>query len=348
MARTKRAPDRQLIAATIRARKISAAVFLLFAAFSLTLFAAPADYSAKKTDSSAKSGAEEELPKPEDVTLTTADGLRLVLTYYPGAKGKQSIPLVLLHAWKRNRTDYTKDLAPFLQGKGYAVVVPDLRGHGDSTRLINALGKEETLNAAAMPQNQFALMVTQDMKAVKEFLWERNNYGELNLDKLCLVGAEMGASIALDFALYDAEGYEQRTPVYGPLQLGRFVKALVLISPEISFKGLSLRPAMKNPAVRGEISILIFAGKKDERALDEAKRVYALFERDHPKPDPDKKAEQQSLFLSLPDTNLQGANIFAEKKLKADEILAAFVNLRLEKNDAARTWVWKERKLPHQ
>ena len=69
--------------------------------------------------------------------LRTGDGLELALTYYPGTKGKQTIPVVLLHGWKQSRNDY-KDLAPALQKLGYAVIVPDLRGHGESTRLKGA------------------------------------------------------------------------------------------------------------------------------------------------------------------------------------------------------------------
>jgi pimeloyl-ACP methyl ester carboxylesterase len=338
----------QLIVGIMCPWGIYLASLLFFAAFSGTLFAAEVDKPEEKAAAADKTGAAAELPKPEDITLTTADGLRLAITYYPGTKGKQTIPVVLLHAWKRNRTDFPQDLARFLQTRGCAVVVPDLRGHGESTRLIFDQSKEQTLNAATMPPGQFGLMVTQDMKAVKEFLWERNNAGELNLDKLCVVGAEMGASVAVEFALYDAVGYDQGTPKYGPLQLGRFVKALVLISPELSFKGLSLRRALQNPAVRGEISVLIMVGKKDERALEEAERIHTIFEREHPAPEPDKAAEQQTLFFSPLDTNLQGANIFAEKNLLADDIIAAFIQLRLEKSDPSRNWVWKVRKLPHQ
>ena len=147
----------------------------------------------KKTDKD-----DEKIPKPEDLVLRTGDGLELALTYYPGTKGKQTIPIVLLHMWKQSRNEY-KDLAPALQALGYAVIVPDLRGHGESTRMKGAR-RDETLNAAKMPPAQFGLMVTEDMKAVKDFLWERNNAGELNIDKLCVVGAEMGASVALNFA----------------------------------------------------------------------------------------------------------------------------------------------------
>ncbi|HEY4759149.1 MAG TPA: alpha/beta fold hydrolase [Thermoguttaceae bacterium] len=324
------------------------AVIFPFIAFLPALFAAENDETAKKTGAAEKAALVEELPKPEDVTLTTNDGLRLVMSFYPGTKGKQSMPVVLLHAWKQNRTYYTQDLARYLQANGCAVAVPDLRGHGDSTRLMGARGKDEPINAATMSTSQFTLMVTQDMKAVKEFLWERNNAGELNLDKLCVVGAEMGASVAVDFALYDAIGYDQGEPTYGPLQLGRFVKALVLISPEISFKGISMRRAMLHPAVRSDIAVLIIVGKGEEKSLNEAKRVYALLERDHPKPDPDKKADQQTLFFSPLDTKLQGTSILAEKNLKAEEIIGAFINLRLVKSNQSKTWLWKERKLPHQ
>ena len=78
--------------------------------------------------------------------LQTSDGLELTLTYYRGTKGKQTIPVVLLHGWKQSRNDY-KDLAPALQAQGYAVIVPDLRGHGESTHLKGVRG-DENLKAA--------------------------------------------------------------------------------------------------------------------------------------------------------------------------------------------------------
>jgi pimeloyl-ACP methyl ester carboxylesterase len=344
MAMTKELSNKQASDSIIRHAMMLGTFLIIFTGFSFTLFAAD---SPQKTTAS-KANSADELPKPEDITLTTDDGLRLAITYYPGTKGKQSIPVILLHEWKHNRTDYTKGLAPYLQANGFAVVAPDLRGHGESTRMTNQRGKDEILNPSSFTTAQFSLMVTQDLKAVKEFLWARNNAGELNLDKLCVIGSEMGASIALNFALYDAEGYDQDTVTYGPLKLGRFIKALVLISPEISFKGISLRGPMQNPVVRGDISLLILVGNEDERALGEAKRVYTIFEHDHPKPDPNKKAEQQTLFFYPLETKLQGTTLLAEKNLKVGEMIVAFLNLRLLKSDESKTWLWKERKLPHQ
>jgi len=347
MAMTKRSSGVQIDEAIIFRAVILLAVLLLFGPFSPRLLAADDNKAAEKT---AGRTAESELPKPEDITLQTADSVQIVATYYRGAKGKESIPVVLLHGYgsKHNRTDYTKDLAPYLQSKGFAVLAVDLRGHGDSTRVRTLHGKDQTIDAVALAPNQFNLMVTQDMQAVKKFLWEKNNAGELNLDKLCAVGAEMGALIAVEFAWLDAVEQDVNRVPRPEYKLGQFVKALVLLSPEISFKGISMSHAMQNPAISQDIAVLILVGKNEGSALSEANRVYSLFEREHPKPDPEKKAEQQTVFFNPLETKLQGSNLLTEKNLKTDEIISAFLNLRLQKSDQSKNWLWKERKLPYQ
>jgi len=87
----------------------------------------------KGETTSSKKKDDKKLPHRKILNFLTDDGLRLTLTYYPGTKGKETVPIVLLHMWKQSRVDY-KDLALFLQSKGHAVIVPDLRGHGQSTR----------------------------------------------------------------------------------------------------------------------------------------------------------------------------------------------------------------------
>ena len=195
----------------------------------------------------------------------------------------------------------TRTWPPRCSRSGVAVIVPDLRGHGQS-KLPKGVRKDESLDAANMPPSQFRLMVTEDMKAIKDFLWERNNAGELNIDKLCVVGAEMGASVALDFAVFDAAGYGAGSPYYGPLKLGAFVKALVLISPEWSFRGLPLRDALASPAVQRDIAMLILVGKQDAKALEAAKRIYGVVEKYHPEPTGDDKLDKQTLLFGKLDT----------------------------------------------
>ncbi len=235
-------------------------------------FSSSASAQEKKPDASsgkARSPAKLE----DDLMLRTRDGLQLVLTYYPGAvgneleagKGKKTIPIVLLHGLKQSRSTI-RILPALCRRSGYAVIVPDLRGHGGSTRRIG-YSRDETLDAARMTPNQFGLMVTQDMRAVKDFLWQKNNAGELNIDKLCVVGSEMGAAVALNFALLDAVDQE-RNPVRRPdYKIGSFVKALVLISPELSFRGLPARKAAAYPHVQRDIAVMILVGKQDAKSI---------------------------------------------------------------------------------
>jgi pimeloyl-ACP methyl ester carboxylesterase len=288
-----------------------------------------------------------EPPAPEEVVRTTADGVQLALTYYPGTKRKQEapVPIVLLHGWKQSRVDY-KRLAPLLQAQGYAVIVPDLRGHGASKRIK---GSEKTVEPDRPSPSLSKQMLTQDMKVIKEFLWKKNNEGELNIDKLCLVGSEMGASLALNVALADAMD-QDRNNVPGPTyRTGRFVKALVLISPTLSFAGLPVPPAMRHPYVQRNIAMFIIVGEEDPKALDAAKRIHGMVEKFHPEPGTEDKVEQQTLFYVKLKTKLQGTRLL-DPNLKFDVpgAIAQFIDLRLVKSDEAKEWPWRERKFPHE
>jgi len=291
--------------------------------------------------------AKQELPKPEDLVLETGDGVELAVTYYRGPEGRQSIPVVLLHGWKQSRTDF-KDLAPALQSIGCAVIAPDLRGHGQSVRLRGAR-RDETLSAASMSPQQHRAMVAEDMQAIKAFLWQRNNAGELNLDKLCLVGIDMGASVAVNFALADAVDQDRNPVARDDYRLGRFVKAMVLISPELSFRGLPIRQAAAHPAVQSDVAMLILVGKQDPKALEESKRIYGLFEKHHPEParigtaDPN---DLRTLFYVKLDTRLQGAKLL-DPKFNVAALTAEFIRRRLIQSDESKNWTWQERKFPH-
>lgn len=291
--------------------------------------------------------AKQELPKPEDLVLETSDGVELALTYYRGPQGRQSIPVVLLHGWKQNRTDF-KDLAPALQSIGCAVVAPDLRGHGQSVRLRGAR-RDETLSAASLSPQQHRAMVAEDMQAIKGFLWQRNNAGELNLDKLCLVGIDMGASVAVNFALADAIDQDRNPVARDDYRLGCFVKAMVLISPELSFRGLPVRQAAAHPAVQSDVAMLILVGSQDPKAFEESKRIYGLFEKHHPEPthigtaDPN---DLRTLFYVKLDTRLQGQKLL-DPKFNVAAIVAEFIKRRLIQSDESKSWTWQERKFPH-
>ena len=68
---------------------------------------------------------EKEIPKPEDVELSTRDGVQIEATYYGSLLGKDAVPIVMLHSFKKSRAEF-EGLALAMQARGHAVIVPDL------------------------------------------------------------------------------------------------------------------------------------------------------------------------------------------------------------------------------
>lgn len=267
--------------------------------------------------------------------LLTQDGVQLVATFYPAAesKGKDAVPVILLHTRKGSRADF-ESLAPMLQREGCAVLVPDLRGHGDSTRVVGST--RTLLDANRLSPDQFGRMVRFDMETLKAFLMKQNNEEKLNIEKLTIVGAEMGAAVALEWARMDWSW-----PVLGGgRKQGQDVKALVLISPDWAVPGLSIQNALEHPAIRSGLSVLIVAGGEDSKAAADAKRLHKLLEAARPKA----SGPQQNLFLGLAPTKLQGTKLLGVRELKIgkmtpQQVIGAFIQLRV----ASQPYQWQKR-----
>lgn len=295
--------------------------FRLAASLVLLAFAA--------TDVVAQAPAKKKLPPPQVVTVTTKDGVDLRMVYYPGLHGKESVPVVLLHSFKGSGKDYQR-LAERLQSAGgHAVFVPDLRGHGRSTK-----GLRGDLDAERFRAADFGAMVAMDLEAIKKFILERNNAGELNVEKLCLVGAEMGAVVAVNWSASD-----WNWPILPTVKQGRDVKALVLISPEWSFKGLRANEAILHPAVSEAISILLVVGAENSRALRDAKRMYTTFEKARGSTLSGQAGKKDLFFMDNLKTSLQGTQLLGEPSLRVDDAILQFIDLRL----VQQSYPWTDR-----
>jgi pimeloyl-ACP methyl ester carboxylesterase len=284
-----------------------------------------------------KAAAKDSGGDSEDITLTTDDGVTLTASYYPGTKGKESIPVILLHGYGsgESRKVYA-DLAPALQRDlGCAVLVPDLRGHGDSTAR-----KGGKIEAAKMKRGDFTAMSSQDMVAIRNFLMDENNGGgkapRLNLNKLCIVGAGMGATVAVQFARDD-----WNLAPAGPWQMGTFTKAVVLLSPELTAHGLKLAEPLADPNVRKELSILLVVGKDGPLRLKDAKTVFNMLERYHLMPAADERKAKQTLYFTPLAGNLQGAKMLTEESLGVPGLIEDFITRRLIDSPDAKSYKWK-------
>lgn len=282
--------------------------------------------------------AETKAPEPVDVNILTKDGVRLRATYYGGTKGKETVPVVLLHEFKGNRHDMAGLAASLQKSHGHAALTVDLRGHGDSTEQADNPKKLEATSPTFTPHFQW--MIKYDMEAVKTFLLEKNNAGEVNIDRLCLVGAEMGASVAMIWTTIDWSW-----PQLAPTKQGQDVKAVVMISPEPAFRTLRITDNAPLPqavpdvllersgmqtiqqaqlVVRNRVSIYVAVGARDSAAVSEAQRVFSTFERFRRKPT--KPEELDAIFDKTLDTKLQGAKLL--QGLGLDANIARFIQMR--------------------
>jgi len=310
------------------------------------------DPNEEKTDKKAEDEEPTaEPPEAEEIDLAADDGMQIKATYFPGVASKkvpenEIIPVILLHGFKGSRKDFTdKDvgLASILQKTlGCAVIAPDLRGHGDSSKI-----KKGKQLVKPTPRELLPASMKQDLLAIKGFLWNKNNEKKLNIDKLVVIGVEEGAAVALAYADADADGYEQGYARVGPLRLGRFVKAAVLISP-VKVTSLNTMQVMKRQEICRDLPVMIAVGNKNKQYLQEADLLRKMFVRERPPVDDDKPESATVWFFKKIDTPLQGAKLLAEPSLKLPDKIREFLKARLVANEDAKEWVWKERKLPHE
>ncbi|MCU0959365.1 MAG: alpha/beta hydrolase [Pirellulaceae bacterium] len=271
-----------------------------------------------------KPAAKSEEKSSEDVTLTTKDGVILHATYYPGPEKKNTVPLILLHDFGGTRTDL-HTLAVWLQQTlNHTVLVPDLRGHGTSDR---QQGVDAPLDIDKMARPALEKM-WQDVEAAKTYLLHRHNEGKLNIEQLGVLGTGYGAMLALKWAIKDWTVAD--LPTY---KMGRDVKALILVSPMHTFKGVSIANELKIRNVLAQVSVLTVVGQQDTRLYGDAKRVIKAFEQAHRD-----DAEKTVIFLEA-DSPRQGIDLIYDRDLPTAAYIRDFIQYRLVQREAEFPWV---------
>ena len=112
-----------------------------------------------------------------EITLTTADGLRLATWYWPPQNGAT---VILLHGYKQIRSEMLP-IAAMLTRHGYGVILPALRGHGTSDGEMVSFGYYET----------------RDVEAVYQYLLAQP---EAARGRIGMLGNSMGSAIAILYA----------------------------------------------------------------------------------------------------------------------------------------------------
>ncbi|MEN8152356.1 MAG: alpha/beta hydrolase, partial [Planctomycetota bacterium] len=126
----------------------------------------------------------------EDVTFTTADGLKITGTLYPsGRKGAAGV--VALPMYMRQRSSWEPVAAHFTKA-GIDFLAIDMRGHGDSAVQD---GEDLSRRAKGRDPKLFNAM-WQDALAAREFLIGKG----ADENRIGLLGASVGCSVAIDAA----------------------------------------------------------------------------------------------------------------------------------------------------
>lgn len=254
--------------------------------------------------------------------VTTKDNLSLGITYWPSPLGDQGGVVVLLHGYGGSQLEWGTQFPKQIQEKGFAVITVDLRGHGLSKGNPNAAAelpdtkkssksktsKGATVDTLNLKPIDFKNMVALDLEAVKSFIFSEHQAHRLNMNKMALIGAGMGANIAVEWAALDwAKKPHSDGPVGNQTPRGQDVRALVLLSPDPSVAGLPLTDAikmLKTPAFG--VSLLMGVGTKDKLDKNAANKLYDQFST------PDINKER--MFFEQYETANRGAAVLAIPK----------------------------------
>ena len=277
------------------------------------------------------------LPIPKAVRVTgkslqtdAPDNLILTATYLPGNRGKKTVPIILLHDFGGSRSDLAV-LAKTLQKEGYAVLVPDLRGHGGSTKIEIGPEKYEELAYKKLDKSFFMDMLQFDLPALKKFLRKENNKGTLNIDKLCICGVGAGGMLAAYYAPADWDPMVKRkkaNPRMGD------VKSFIMISPPKVCAGFKFQGALINPNWNMYLSCLILSGGDGSREVDRPRVLEVQIGKRCSK----ELVQKQVFAIQLDDQSAQGIDLVAEEDSEAVTTILEFLA-----EQKKRDFVWARR-----
>jgi pimeloyl-ACP methyl ester carboxylesterase len=278
------------------------------------------------------------VPAAEATRVQTRDGVELSVNYYPSrsaqdpALGKQVTPVVLLHDDKDTQGIFSSLVARLQQAgqtpdqPSFAIITVDLRGHGASTRQTAPNGQTRQLDAAKLSRNDI-LAMSLDMEAVRKLLVDKNDLGELNLNKLCLVGVGLGATVAVNWAAQDWSA----PPLLVGKQ-GQDVKALVLVSPQWKYRGIMLQQAMRQAGLKQGAAWMILYGEESANQTADARRIYKQLERFHPEPETNQAPPRGLVEIPLK-SSLAGSGLMSQMGQPIEDSIVNFLTTHVASQD---------------
>ena len=164
--------------------------------------------------------------------LIAKDGVKIAADFYNIEN--PAYWCVLIHMMPATKESW-RDLAAELQKNNYESLAIDLRGHGESDA-----GPNGYLNFSDKEHQKSIL----DLEAAVDYLIKERG---ATPDKIILIGASIGANLALQYIKEHLE-----------------FKIAVLFSPGLNYKGIETEPMVKN--LKSEQKVFFISSKDDERS----------------------------------------------------------------------------------
>jgi pimeloyl-ACP methyl ester carboxylesterase len=212
-----------------------------------------------------------------------------------------------------------------------------MRAHGESTKIAN--NPQAELQVSKLNKDDYIAMATYDMDAVRSFLVQKNDEGELNLNKLCLVGSGMGASVAANWAFTDWS-----YPALAVGKQGQDVKAIAMISPRWTYNGLMMQTPMKSLALKENAAWMIVYGDKDPKFQTDAQKLERQLEKLHPATDATGAKRTSGLTVVKLNTKLQGDSLLTQVGGSVDDKIVTFLTENVA--DTQQEWTSRRTRLP--
>ncbi|MBU1707179.1 alpha/beta fold hydrolase [bacterium] len=180
---------------------------------------------------------------PQEVVFTTVDSVTIYGTFYPSQTEGDSPALVLLHMLRHKRKDW-EDFARRATQAGFSVLAIDMRGHGQSVRRAG-----KAIDVKEFSNKDFSMMV-EDVKAAVGFIQTKEG---IDPKRISLIGASIGANIALRYAVSDET-----------------IRSVVLLSPGLNYRDITTEDAMK---AYGKRPALLVAALDDDYPADSIQKL---------------------------------------------------------------------------
>ena len=304
--------------------------------------------------------------------FTAFDGMILSATYYRGANGKDSVPIVLLHGLGGSRRDFDP-IIPALIEAGMAVLVPDLRGHGNSFEfIVEEFGKPhfpyfpeiQEIPESPFPSNRLPNRWTQyqRMSADIEAGRFRKPPTQISMKRYDKYDERDFALMVYDLQVWQNflvnENNQERLNIKRLNLVGtemgaglavywcrcdqaasKQTKTMTLISPVVPANAMEAKKGngtflayLNNTAMKNSLQTMIIVGKDNQRALEDAGKVRATLLGK----DIDNESGLKAKYpLIQCNTEKQGRDLFALTSARIGEGIPLFIKDRLAKLEAA-------------